>query len=137
MLSIYKDIHSHPELSTQEQRTSTIVAKELRAAGCEVTENFGTYEKPGLKCYGVVGVMKSGNGPTVLIRTDMDALPVQEQTGAPYASKVTATNNEGKEVPVIVSPMTVKKPGAINYGPFFNDAGVLDWEELNPLPLAY
>jgi hippurate hydrolase len=100
-LSIYKDIHSHPELSTQEQRTSTIVAKELRAAGCEVTENFGKYEKPNLKCYGVVGVMKSGDGPTVLVRTDMDALPVQEQTGAPYASKVTATNNEGKEVPVM------------------------------------
>src|SRR5207248_3174556 len=74
LLSIYKDIHSHPELSTQEQRTSTIVAKELRAAGCEVTDNFGTYEKPNAKCYGVVGVMKNGDGPTVLIRTDMDAL---------------------------------------------------------------
>jgi amidohydrolase len=101
LLSIYKDIHSHPELSTQEQRTSTIVAKELRAAGCEVTDNFGTYEKPSVKCYGVVGVMKSGAGPTILVRTDMDALPVEEQTGAPYASKVTATNNEGKEVPVM------------------------------------
>jgi hippurate hydrolase len=100
-LSIYKDIHSHPELSTQEQRTSAIVAKELRAAGCEVTENFGQYEKPNLKCYGVVGVMKNGDGPTVLVRTDMDALPVLEQTGAPYASKVTATNPDGKEVPVM------------------------------------
>src|SRR5436305_8880658 len=84
-LSIYKDIHSHPELSGREEHTSALVAKELRAAGCEVTENFGTYDKPNLKCYGVVGVMKNGNGPTVLIRTDMDALPVQEQTGAPYA----------------------------------------------------
>src|SRR5881392_2781787 len=101
LLTIYKDIHSHPELSTKEQRSSAIVAKELRAAGCEVTENFGHYDNPDWKCYGVVGVMKSGNGPTVLIRTDMDALPVQEQTGAPYASKVTATNNEGKEVPVM------------------------------------
>jgi amidohydrolase len=101
LLAIYKDIHSHPELSTQEERTSTIVAKELRATGCEVTENFGTYEKPNLKCYGVVGLMKNGNGPTVLVRTDMDALPVQEQTGVPYASKVTAKNNEGNEVPVM------------------------------------
>src|SRR6266550_5907537 len=69
-LSIYKDIHSHPELSTQEQRTSALVAKELRAAGCEVTENFGKYDKPNVKCYGVVGVMKNGDGPIVLIRTD-------------------------------------------------------------------
>ena len=101
LLTIYKDIHSHPELSTKEQRSSAIVAKELRAAGCEVTENFGTYENPSWKCYGVVGVMKNGDGPTVLVRTDMDALPVQEQTGAPYASKVTMTNTDGKEVPVM------------------------------------
>ena len=101
LLSIYKDIHSHPELSTQEARTSTIVAKELRAAGCEVTDNFGNYEQPNLKCYGVVGVMKNGDGPIVLVRTDMDALPVQEQTSAPYASKTTATNRDGKEVPVM------------------------------------
>jgi amidohydrolase len=100
-LAIYKDIHSHPELSTKEERTSVIVAKELRAAGCDVTENFGKYDQPGVKCYGVVGVMKNGDGPIVLVRTDMDALPVQEQTGAPYASKVTMTNNEGKEVPVM------------------------------------
>src|SRR5213082_3739027 len=101
LLVIYKDIHSHPELSTKEQRSSAIVAKELRAAGCEVTENFGHYDNPDWKCYGVVGVMKNGDGPTVLVRTDMDALPVQEQTGASYASKVTMTNVEGKEMPVM------------------------------------
>ena len=101
LLSIYKDIHSHPELSTQEQRTSEIVAKELRAAGCEVTDNFGKYEQPNTKCYGVVGVMKNGDGPTVLVRTDMDALPVQEQTGAPYASKVMEANRDGKQTPVM------------------------------------
>ncbi|HEY4284276.1 MAG TPA: amidohydrolase [Chthoniobacterales bacterium] len=100
-LAIYKDIHSHPELSTQEQRTSALVARELRTAGCEVTENFGKYDKPNMKCYGVVGVMKNGIGPIVLVRTDMDALPVQEQTGASYASQVTAKNNEGKDVPVM------------------------------------
>jgi len=101
LLTIYKDIHSHPELSTKEQRSSAIVAKELRAAGCEVTENFGHYDNPDWKCYGVVGVMKNGDGPTVLVRTDMDALPVQEQTGASYASKVTMTNVDGKEMPVM------------------------------------
>ena len=100
-LAIYKDMHSHPELSGKEERTSAIVAKELRAAGCEVTENFGKYDKPNLKAYGVVGVMKNGNGPIVLVRTDMDGLPVQEQTGAPYASKVMSTNVDGKEVPVM------------------------------------
>src|SRR5213083_3695125 len=101
LLTIYKDIHSHPELSTKEQRSSAIVAKELRAAGCEVTENFGHYDNPDWKCYGVVGVMKNGDGPTVLVRTDMDALPVQEQTGASYAIKVTMKNNEGKDGPVM------------------------------------
>ena len=101
LLAIYKDIHSHPELSTKEERSSAIVAKELRAAGCEVTENFGTYDDPSWKCYGVVGVMKNGGGPTVLVRTDMDALPVQEQTGAPYASTVRMKNAYGDDVPVM------------------------------------
>jgi hippurate hydrolase len=101
LLTIYKDVHSHPELSTQEQRTSALIAKELRATGCEVTEDFGKYDDPKLKSYGVIGIMKNGDGPKVLVRTDMDALPVGEETGLPYASKVVATNNEGKEVPVM------------------------------------
>jgi hippurate hydrolase len=101
LLTIYKDIHSHPELSTQEQRTAPIVAKELRAIGCEVTEDFGKYDNPKLKSYGVIGIMKNGGGPTVLVRTDMDALPVEEETGLPYASKVVAKNDEGKDVHVM------------------------------------
>lgn len=101
LLAIYKDIHSHPELSCHEEKTSTFLAKELRAAGCEVTENFGKYDKPNLKCYGVVGLMKNGDGPLVLVRTDMDALPVQEETGLPYASKITTQNDDGKEVSVM------------------------------------
>lgn len=101
LLTIYKDIHSHPELSTQEQRTSALVAKELRAAGCEVTEDFGKYDNPKLKSYGVIGIMRNGDGPKVLVRTDMDALPVEEETGLPYASKVVARNDEGKEVRVM------------------------------------
>ena len=101
LLAIYKDIHSHPELSTREEKTSALVAKELRATGCEVTENFGKYDNPNLKCYGVVGIMKNGTGPTVLVRTDMDALPVEEDTGLPYASKVTAKGDDGREVHVM------------------------------------
>ena len=101
LLAIYKDIHSHPELSGHEERTSALVAKALRAAGCEVTENFGKYDKPNLKCYGVIGVMKNGDGPSVLVRTDMDALPVHEETGLPYASSVTTKNDEGRDVSVM------------------------------------
>lgn len=101
LLAIYKDLHSHPELSTHEERSAAIVAKELRDAGCEVTENFGKYDKPDAKCYGVIGLMKNGSGPTVLVRTDLDGLPVEEQTGVPYASKVVTKNDEGKEVHVM------------------------------------
>lgn len=101
LLGIYKDIHSHPELSGYEERTAALVAKELRAAGCQVTEHLGKYENSKLKAYGVVGVMKNGDGPTVLVRTDLDALPVHEETGLPYASTVTVKTEEGKEVPVM------------------------------------
>jgi hippurate hydrolase len=101
LLGIYKDLHSHPELSGYEERTAALVAKELRAAGCQVTEHVGKYENSKLKPYGVVGVMKNGDGPTVLVRTDMDALPVEEETGLPYASKVVAKNDEGKDVHVM------------------------------------
>ena len=101
LLGIYKDVHTHPELSGHEERTSAIIAKELRATGCQVTEHLGKYEKSDLKGYGVVGVMKNGDGPTVLVRTDLDALPVEEQTGLPYASKVVAKNDEGKDVHVM------------------------------------
>jgi amidohydrolase len=101
LLVIYKDLHSHPELSGYEQRTAALVAEELRAAGCEVTEHLGKYENSKHKAYGVVGTMKNGDGPTVLVRTDMDALPVKEETGLPYASKVVAKNDEGKDVDVM------------------------------------
>jgi amidohydrolase len=101
LLAIYKDIHSHPELSAHEERTAGVIANELRATGCEVTEHFGQYDNPTLHGYGVIGIMKNGNGPTVLVRTDLDALPVGEETGLPYASKVTTKNDEGKDVPVM------------------------------------
>src|SRR5262249_48907840 len=101
LVGMYKDIHSHPELSGQEERTAALIAKELRAAGCQVTEHVGKYEDSKLKAYGVVGVMKNGDGPTVLVRTDTDALPVEEATGLPYASQVVVKNDEGKDVHVM------------------------------------
>ena len=91
--AIYKDIHSHPELSMQEVRTAGVVADDLRAAGYEVTTGVGKT--------GVVGLLRNGEGPTVMLRADMDALPVQEATGLPYASKFTATDSAGKSVPVM------------------------------------
>src|SRR5258708_8745815 len=91
--TFYRDLHLHPELSLMEERTSGKVAAELRAAGFEVTEKFGGY--------GVVGVLKNSAGPTLLIRTDMDALPVLEETSLPYASKVRVTDLSGHEVPVM------------------------------------
>jgi len=101
LLAIYKDIHAHPELSMHEDRSAAIVAKELKAAGYQVTERVGKYDKASVTCFGVVGVMKNGAGPIVLVRTDLDALPVHEETGLPYASTVTTKNDEGKEVPVM------------------------------------
>jgi hippurate hydrolase len=101
LLAIYKDLHTHPELSTHEERSAALVAKELKAAGCEVTDHVGKYDKPGLTCFGVIGVMKNGEGPTVGIRTDLDALPVHEETGLAYASTVTTKNDAGQEVSVM------------------------------------
>ncbi|MEP6808749.1 MAG: amidohydrolase [Chthoniobacterales bacterium] len=98
LVTIYKDLHTHPELSGLEEKSSSIVAKELKAAGCDVTDHLGKYEQPGMTGYGVVGLMKNGDGPTVLVRTDLDGLPVEEETGLPYASKDTQTNPEGKQV---------------------------------------
>jgi hippurate hydrolase len=91
--SLYKQLHTHPELSLQEVQTSARLVQELREIGFEVTANVGGQ--------GVVGVLKNGAGPTVLVRTDMDALPVVEQTGLPYASKVRARDKNGNDVGVM------------------------------------
>src|SRR5213596_917438 len=100
LLAIYKDVHAHPELSMHEDRSAAIVAKELKAAGYQVTERVGKYDKASVTCFGVVGVMKNGAGPIVLVRTDLDALPVHGETGLPYASTVITKNDEGKDVSV-------------------------------------
>ncbi len=97
----YKHFHANPELSLLEKKTSARVAEELRAIGIEVTEHVGKYRLPDRESYGVVGLLANGEGPTILIRTDLDALPVREKTGLPYASQVTAENADGEKVPVM------------------------------------
>lgn len=87
LLDTYKTLHAMPELSTQEEKTSAYVAKRLRELGYEVTEKVGKYKEPGSTAYGVVALLRNGDGPVVLLRSDMDALPVPEQTGLAYASQ--------------------------------------------------
>jgi amidohydrolase len=87
LLETYRTLHAAPELSMQEAKTSAFVAARLRELGYEVTYPFGRYTDPAATCYGVVAVMRNGAGPTVLVRSDMDGLPVPEQTGLPYASQ--------------------------------------------------
>ncbi|MCS7168148.1 MAG: amidohydrolase [Gemmatales bacterium] len=91
--ALYKHLHANPELSFQEVQTAQRLAKEMRQLGFEVTENVG---KTGLVC-----VFKNGPGPVVMVRTDMDALPIVERTGLPYASQVRVRNAEGREVGVM------------------------------------
>ncbi len=93
LFELYKHLHSHPELSLQEAQSAARVAEELRKAGYEVTTGVGKH--------GVVGVLRNGAGPTILLRADMDALPVKEQTGLPYASTVTTKDARGNDVPVM------------------------------------
>ena len=101
LLSTYKTLHANPELSTQEAKSSALVAARLRELGYTVTERVGKYDEPGLTSYGVVAILKNGAGPTVLVRSDMDALPVKEATGLAYASTARAKSPTGDDVPVM------------------------------------
>jgi hippurate hydrolase len=87
LMTTYKQLHAAPELSMQEKKSSELVASQLRALGYDVTYPFGQYNEPNATCYGVIAILKNGSGPTVLVRSDMDALPVEEQTGAAYVSQ--------------------------------------------------
>jgi hippurate hydrolase len=100
LVAIYKAIHAHPELSHYEEQTSAILATELRAAGYAVTDHIGVYPD-GARAFGVVGILKNGPGPTLLIRADMDALPIVEETGLPYASHITTKTKSGLDVGVM------------------------------------
>src|SRR5262245_45390904 len=90
---LYHHLHAHPELSLHEEKTAERIASELRDLGIEITPKVGGH--------GVVGVFRNGNGPTILLRADLDALPVKEQTGLAYASKVKTTDDKGEEVDVM------------------------------------
>ena len=92
-MELYRDLHAHPELSGQEHRTASLAAARLKDAGFKVTTGVGGT--------GVVGVLSNGDGPAVMLRADMDALPVAEQTGLDYASTQTATDPDGAQVPVM------------------------------------
>lgn len=87
--NLYKHLHANPELSLQEENTSAKLAGELRELGFSVTERVGGY--------GIVGVLKNGNGPVIMVRSDMDALPIREETGVPFASTQIATTSDGQE----------------------------------------
>jgi hippurate hydrolase len=100
LTAIYKELHQHPELSHREEKTSAFMASELRKAGYTVQEHIGKYPD-GSKGWGIVGVLKNGPGPVVLIRTDLDALPVTEATGLDYASHTRSVNPENQEVGVM------------------------------------
>jgi amidohydrolase len=91
--ALYLDLHQHPELSSHETRTAAELANRLRALGYEVTEHVGGT--------GVVGILKNGPGPTVMLRTELDALPVEEKTGLPYASKARTKDDSGRDVGVM------------------------------------
>jgi len=100
LVSTYKGIHAHPELSHHEEMTAALLATELRKAGFTVTEHVGKYPD-GTQAYGVVAILENGPGPRLLIRTDMDALPIVEETGVSYASHVKSKNAAGQEVGVM------------------------------------
>ena len=91
--ALYVDLHQSPELSLKEEKTSAKMTAALRKLGYEVTTNVGGY--------GVVGILRNGSGPVVMLRTDMDALPVEEKTGLPYASHVRMKDITGDDVPVM------------------------------------
>src|SRR5271169_5466471 len=101
LVATYKHLHENPELSTMEKESSALIAAELRKLGYDVTDHFGQYDLPGPISYGIVGVLRNGPGPTVYVRTDMDALPIIENTGLAYASHVKVKRADGAEVGVM------------------------------------
>jgi len=90
---VYRDLHQHPELGKQEKRTSEIAASHLRKEGYDVTTSIGGH--------GLAGVLRNGEGPTILLRADMDALPIKEVTGLPYASTSESVDTDGEKKPVM------------------------------------
>ena len=100
LVETYKDFHRNPELSHHEEHTSATLAADLRKLGYTVTEHVGLYQD-GSRAFGIVAVLENGPGPRLLIRSDMDALPLEEKTGLDYASHVHSTNAEGQPADVM------------------------------------
>ena len=101
LFEIFKHLHANPELSYQEDDTANYVAEELRRLGFEVTEGVGEYGLEGRTSYGVVAVMQNGDGPTIMVRTDLDGLPVEENSDLTYASTAKGFGDDGSEVSVM------------------------------------
>lgn len=101
LLETYRTLHANPELSFQESRTSALLAQRLRALGYNVTERVGRYEREDLTGFGIVAVMKNGQGPVVMLRTELDALPLKEKTDLAFASRASSLNERGERVDVM------------------------------------
>lgn len=101
LVATYRYLHANPELSYEEEQTAKFLADRLRKLGFEVTERVGDYAEDDLVSYGLVALLRNGDGPTVMVRTDLDGLPIVEETGVPYASKVRTTDDKGAEVGVM------------------------------------
>jgi amidohydrolase len=101
LVEVYRALHAAPELSHREEKTAALLASQLRTLGYEVTERVGKYENAAWTGHGIVAVLKNGAGPVVLLRTDLDALPVEEKTDLSYASKVRTKNDSGLDVGVM------------------------------------
>ena len=100
LLTLYREFHARPELSRHEEYTAAALAERLRQAGYTVTDHLGKYAD-GAPGFGLVAILKNGPGPTVLVRSELDALPVEEKTGAPFASQVRSKNASGQDVGVM------------------------------------
>ncbi len=98
LLDTYRHLHAHPELSYQEKETAKFLAARMRELGFDVTENVGDYKVEGRVSYGLVAVLRNGEGSTLMLRTDLDGLPVKEQTGLAYASRARARDDQGNDV---------------------------------------
>jgi hippurate hydrolase len=101
LVAVYKIVHAAPELSHHEERTAALAADELRRLGFTVVEHLGRYERPEFHGHGVAGVLRNGEGKVILIRAELDALPIEEKTGLPYASQVKVRADDGQQVGVM------------------------------------
>src|SRR5262249_37364913 len=101
LVSFYKTVHAAPELFHREERTAAVAAEELRRLGFTVVEHLGRFKRPEFQGHGIAGVLRNGAGKVVLIRAELDALPIEEKTGLPYAGEVRVGVDDGQQVGVM------------------------------------